>query len=84
MKKVLIPTKLDTVAAKTLEANGNYTVIQDTKTPLEALVAANPDAYALIVSEPVQPDNRPVAQLKVIVRGVRRATRQTMPQARWT
>lgn len=70
MKKVLIPTKLDTVAARILEGNGNYTVIQDTKTPLEALVAANPDAYALIVrSEPVTAgiiDQLP--QLKVIVR----------------
>ena len=70
MNKVLIPTKLDTVAARILEGNGNYTVIQDTKTPLEALVAANPDAYALIVrSEPVTAeiiDQLP--QLKVIVR----------------
>jgi len=70
MKKVLIPTKLDTVAAKTLEANGNYKVIQDAKTPLEALASAHPDAYALIVrSEPVTAaviDRLP--GLKVIVR----------------
>jgi len=49
MKKVLIPTKLDTVAADILTAHGGYTVVQDAKTPLEDLAKAHPDAYALIV-----------------------------------
>ena len=70
MKKVLIPTKLDTVAARTLDAHGGYTVVQDAKTPIETLVAAHPDTYALIVrSEPVTAaviDLLP--ELKVIVR----------------
>ncbi len=70
MKKVLIPTKLDTVAARTLEAHGGYTVVQDAKTPIETLVAAHPETYALIVrSEPVTAaviDLLP--DLKVIVR----------------
>ncbi|MCL1888542.1 MAG: NAD(P)-binding domain-containing protein [Kiritimatiellaeota bacterium] len=49
MKKVLIPTKLDTVAAETLRAHGGYEVTQDFQTPLETLAASHPDAYALIV-----------------------------------
>ncbi len=35
MKKVLIPTKLDAVAAEILNAHGGYNVVQDAKTPLE-------------------------------------------------
>ncbi len=70
MKKVLIPTKLDVMAAQTLKANGRYTVVQDAQTPLEQLADAHPDAYALIVrSEPVTAaliDRLPA--LKVIVR----------------
>ena len=49
MKKVLIPTKLDAVARKLLEAHGGYTVVQEPKTPLAQLAAAHADAYALIV-----------------------------------
>jgi D-3-phosphoglycerate dehydrogenase / 2-oxoglutarate reductase len=54
MKKVLIPTRLDAVAATLLRAHGNYTVVQDDTTPLPMLAKAHPDTYALIVrSEPV-------------------------------
>ena len=70
MKKVLIPTKLDSVAADILKAHGGYTVIQDGKTPIEELVKAHPDTYALIVRSEKVPaaiiDALP--QLKVVVR----------------
>jgi D-3-phosphoglycerate dehydrogenase len=70
MKKVLIPTKLDKVAAELLEANGHYTVVQDEAAGLEGLAQQHPDAYALFVrSEKVTPaviDMLP--GLKVIVR----------------
>lgn len=70
MKKVLIPTKLDAVAADILKTNAGYTVVQDAKTPIEDLVKAHPDTYALIVrSEKVTAgliDALP--QLRVIVR----------------
>ncbi len=49
MKKVLIPTKLDPVAADILKANGQYEVLQDDKTDIATLAAQNPDTYALIV-----------------------------------
>jgi len=49
MKKVLIPTKLDPVAKQLLEANGNYSVVQDESTELSVLAAQNPDTYALLV-----------------------------------
>lgn len=69
-KKVLIPTKLDGIAAEILEANGNYVVVQDDAGGIEALAAAHADAYALIVrSEKVTAeiiDRLP--QLQVIVR----------------
>lgn len=69
-KKVLIPTKLDTIAARLLEDNGRYTVVQDTATELQQLIAEHPDTYALIVrSEKVTPeviDTLP--KLKVIIR----------------
>ncbi len=48
MKVVLIPTKLDPIAAETLEAKG-IRVVQDAETPLEELAARYPDAQALIV-----------------------------------
>jgi D-3-phosphoglycerate dehydrogenase len=69
-KKVLIPTKLESVARQTLEAHGGYTVVQDDKTPLPDLAAKHPDVYALVVrSEKITPaiiDALP--NLKVIVR----------------
>lgn len=49
MKKVLIPTKLDEVARETLEAGGNYQVVQDASSPLEELAKEHPDTHALIV-----------------------------------
>jgi len=70
MKKVLIPTKLDSVAADILKAHGGYAVVQDGKTPIEELVKLHPETYALIVrSEKVSAaimDDLP--QLKVVVR----------------
>ena len=70
MKKILIPTSLDAVAADTLRQNGNYTVVQDSKTPLAEFVAANPDAYALIVrSEKVTAElMTALPALKLVVR----------------
>ncbi|MBQ1961329.1 MAG: hypothetical protein II349_07380 [Akkermansia sp.] len=54
--KILIPTKLDKAAAATLAAAG-YEVVQDDSTPIDALVAAHPDAAGLIVrSEKVTSD----------------------------
>ncbi len=70
MKKVLIATKLDGVAAELLNANGNYEVISDPSTDLADLCAIHPDAYAVIVrSEPVTAeiiDSLP--RLKVVIR----------------
>ncbi|MDR2849001.1 MAG: hypothetical protein LBW77_00400 [Verrucomicrobiota bacterium] len=70
MKKVLIPTKLDTVAADILKAHGGYEVVQDAKTPLDEQVKAHPDAHALIVRSEKVPaaviDALP--QLKVVIR----------------
>lgn len=56
MKKVLIPTKLDSVAAKTLAAQG-YEVFQNADAPLARLAAEHPDAETVIVrSEKVTPE----------------------------
>jgi len=70
MKKVLIPTKLDSIAADILKANGHYNVVQDGKTPLEELVKLHPETYALIVrSEKVSAEIMDaLPQLKVVVR----------------
>jgi len=70
MKKVLIPTKLDTVAKELLEANGGYTVVQDDSTDLPTLAAQNPDTYALFVrSEKVTAEViDALPALKVIIR----------------
>jgi D-3-phosphoglycerate dehydrogenase len=70
MKKVLIPTKLDSVAADRLKAEGCYSVVQDATTPLKDLAAQHPDAYALIVrSEKVTaPILDALPSLKVVVR----------------
>lgn len=70
MKKVLIPTKLESVARELLEKHGGYRVVQDDKTDLVELAKAHPDCHALIVrSEKVTRaviDQFPA--LKVIVR----------------
>ncbi len=70
MKKVLIPTNLDPVAAETLRATGRYAVVQDGSTPPADLARAHADAYALIVrSEPVTAELLDLLpQLKVVVR----------------
>ena len=70
MKKILIPTKLDKVAAELLTANGDYEVVQDDAPGLLALAAAHADAYGLIVrSDAVTPDIiDTLPNLKVIVR----------------
>ncbi|MCK5849431.1 MAG: hypothetical protein KAH23_00845 [Kiritimatiellae bacterium] len=70
MKKVLIPTKLNKIAAEVLTENGNYTVVQDDSSNLAELAANHADTYALIVrSEKITAgviDTFPL--LKVIVR----------------
>lgn len=67
--KILIPTKLDKAAAGALSAAG-FEVVQNDSEPIEALVAANPDAVGIIVrSEKVTPaiiDALP--QLKCVIR----------------
>jgi len=70
MKKVLIPTKLDSVAADLLKAHGGYAVVQDGKTPIEELVKLHPETYALIVrSEKVSASIMDaLPHLKVVVR----------------
>ena len=56
MKTILIPTKLDKVAAQMLTAKG-YQVIQDSDTDLMALCKAHPETEALIVrSEKITPE----------------------------
>lgn len=69
MKKVLIPTKLDKVAAEYLSGKG-YQVVQDSETDLMALCQANTDAEALIVrSEKITPEIIDLLpSLKAIVR----------------
>ena len=49
MKKVLIPTALDSVAKEMLEAHGGYAVVQIPKCDVAQLVRDNPDLHALIV-----------------------------------
>lgn len=70
MKKVLIPTKLDSIARETLSKHGKYEVVQNDSTDLATLAAQHPDTYALIVrSEKVTAaiiDALP--SLKVIIR----------------
>ncbi|MDE0839050.1 MAG: 3-phosphoglycerate dehydrogenase family protein [Kiritimatiellae bacterium] len=70
MKKVLIPTKLDTIAAEMLEATKEYQVVQDAGTALADLAKAHPDTYALFVrSEKVSPEIMDLLpELKVVVR----------------
>jgi len=70
MKKVLIPTKLDSIAKELLEQNGNYTVVQDAQTDLAALISQHPDTYAIIVrSEKITAELiDALPALKVIIR----------------
>ena len=69
MKKVLIPTKLDKVAAELLISK-NYNVVQDSDTPLADLIAANSDAEVVIVrSEKITPaEIDALPNLKLVVR----------------
>ena len=56
MRKVLIPTKLDKVAANLLTEKG-FDVVFDTATPMDELIKRNPDTEVLIVrSENVTPE----------------------------
>ncbi len=56
MKKVLIPTKLDTVAADMLRA-ADFEVVQDDSTPFEELLSSHSDTEVMIVrSEKVTSD----------------------------
>lgn len=70
MKKVVIPTKLDTICKSILEDHGGYTVHQEEGGDLVALAADHSDAYAMVVrSEKVTPeviDAYP--NLKVVIR----------------
>lgn len=69
MKKVLIPTKLEALAANILTQAG-YLVIQDDATDLSTQAAQHPDACALIVrSEKVSPEIiDALPHLKLVVR----------------
>ena len=49
MKKVLIPTKLASIARETLTAHGGYEVIQDDSKELSKLALEHQDTHALIV-----------------------------------
>jgi hypothetical protein len=70
MKKVLIPTALDSVAKEILEAHGGYAVTQIPKADILKFAKENPDLHALIVrSEKVTAEIIDAApNLKVIVR----------------
>ncbi|MEN7972212.1 MAG: NAD(P)-dependent oxidoreductase [Verrucomicrobiota bacterium] len=70
MKKVLIPTKLNTVARETLSQHGNYEVVQDDSSDLGTLASQNPDTYALVVrSEKVTSEIiDAMPSLKVVIR----------------
>jgi D-3-phosphoglycerate dehydrogenase len=70
MKKVLIPTKLNKVARELLEANGNYTVVQDENTDILDLAKQHADAYAVFVrsDKVTQEVIDALPSLKVVVR----------------
>ena len=70
MKKVLIPTALDSVAKEMLEARGGYAVTQIPKADILRFAKENPDLHALIVrSEKVTAEIIDAAPgLKVVVR----------------
>ena len=69
MKKVLIPTKLQSIAQEILEENG-FTVVADSATPMDELIKAHPDTEALIVrSDKVTADViDSLPNLKLVVR----------------
>lgn len=69
-RKILIPTRLDAIAKTLLETRGGYTVVQDDRTPIEALAEHHPDAYGMIVrSEKVRaPLLARLPALKVLIR----------------
>lgn len=70
MKKILIPTKLDKIAANILKDSGSYIVAQDDSLPIEDLAKKHPDTFGLIVrSEKVTPEViDALPELKIIVR----------------
>ncbi len=70
MKKILIPTKLDNIAAEHLQAQGGYEVVQDDATSLQELLTQHQDTYGLIVrSEPITADvMEQLPELQVIIR----------------
>ena len=70
MKKVLIPTALDSVAKDILEAHGGYTVVQIPKCDILQFARENADLHALIVrSEKITAEIIDAAPaLKVIIR----------------
>ncbi len=70
MKKILIPTKLDKVAANILAESSLYEVIQDDSSSIGDLAKAHPDTFGLIVrSEKVTEDIiNALPELKIIVR----------------
>ena len=70
MKKVLIPTALDSIAKEILEAHGGYAVTQIPKADILKFAKENPDLHALIVrSEKITAEIIDAApNLKVIVR----------------
>ncbi len=70
MKKVLIPTKLNTIAREALSAHGGYEVVQDDSSDLGTLASLHPDTHALIVrSEKVTAEIiDALPSLKVVIR----------------
>ena len=70
MKKVVIATKLDSIARDVLLEDGNYEVVQDESGDLAALAACHGDTYALIVrSEKVTSEVIDAfGDLKVVIR----------------
>jgi D-3-phosphoglycerate dehydrogenase len=70
MKKVLIPTKLDSISREMLTEHGGYEVIQSPGVDLLEQAAAHPETYALIVrSEKVTEEVlEAFPKLKVIIR----------------
>lgn len=70
MKRVLIPTALDSVAKEMLEAHGGYEVVQIPKCDILKFARENPALHALIVrSEPITAEIIDAApNLKVIIR----------------